>query len=170
MVGGSEEAFEAAEPLLRVLGKSVVRQGGPGAGQHAKMANQVAIAGSMLAMIEMLAYARANGLDPATVLTSVSAGSAASWSLENLAPRVLRGDFASGFFVKHFVKDLRIALEAAEQAGADLPGLELAKRLYERLADAGGADLGTQALWLLYAGSEERAAFGVDRAASTHLR
>jgi len=167
MVGGDERAFAEAEPLLGVLGKSVIRQGGPGAGQHAKMANQVAIAGSMLAMVEMLAYAGSVGLDPATVLRSVAAGSAASWSLENLAPRVLRRDFAPGFYVKHFVKDLRIALEAAEAAGATLPGLDLAKRLYEHLAAAGGEELGTQALWLLYADSGAREENGVRAEAAT---
>lgn len=168
MMGGSEDACSAVDPLMRVLGKSVVRQGGPGAGQHAKMANQVAIAGSMIAMVEMLAYAQATGLDRARVLESVRAGSAGSWSLENLAPRVLSGDFAPGFYVKHFVKDLRIALESAEQADAELPGLGLAKRLYELLADAGGADLGTQALWLLYAEEADREAQGVRADAQAH--
>ncbi len=109
---------------------------------------------------------RATGLDPATVLESVKAGSAASWSLENLAPRILAGNFAPGFYVKHFVKDLRIALAAAEDVGAALPGLVLAKRLYELLEAEGGADLGTQALWLLYASEAERAAAGVTPGAS----
>lgn len=169
MVGGSSEAFERARPLFGVMGRSIVLQGTAGAGQHAKMANQVAIAGSMLALTEMLAYARGVGLDPARVLESVKAGSAASWSLENLAPRVLRGDFAPGFFVKHFVKDLRIALESADAAGIDLPGLDLARRLYERLEAAGGAELGTQALWLLYANEEERVAAGVDAQADARM-
>lgn len=151
MVGGSQAAFEAAEPILSVLGKSVIRQGAAGAGQHTKMANQVAIAGSMLAMVEMLAYAQAAGLDRERVLQSVRAGSAASWSLENLAPRILGDDFAPGFYVKHFIKDLRIALEEAAANGLELPGLSTAKTLYDRLAEQGGEDLGTQALWLLYA-------------------
>jgi 3-hydroxyisobutyrate dehydrogenase len=167
MVGGAEAAFLRAEPLLRVMGANVVLQGGPGAGQHTKMANQVAIAGSMLATIESLAYARATGLDPRRVLESIGAGSAASWSLANLAPRVLDGDFAPGFFVKHFVKDLRIALSSAEEAGIDLPGCALAKRLYELLEAGGGADLGTQALWLLYADEASRARAGVDTSVST---
>lgn len=152
MVGGTAEGFSAAEPYLQVLGKSVILQGGPGAGQHTKMANQIAIAGSMLATVEMLAYARAVGLDPATVLESVRAGSAASWSLENLAPRILREDFQPGFYVKHFLKDLRIALAEAAAAHIELPGLACAEGLYARLCEAGGADLGTQALWLLYTG------------------
>jgi 3-hydroxyisobutyrate dehydrogenase len=166
MVGGGEAAFLRAEPLLRAMGANVVLQGGPGAGQHTKMANQVAIAGSMLATIESLAYARATGLDPRRVLESIGAGSAASWSLANLAPRVLDGDFAPGFFVKHFVKDLRIALASAEEAGMDLPGCALAKRLYELLEASGGANLGTQALWLLYADEAARVRAGVDASAS----
>jgi 3-hydroxyisobutyrate dehydrogenase len=162
MVGAAAEDFETARPLFEVLGRSVVLQGGPGAGQHAKMANQVAIAGSMLATAEMLAYAEAVGLDPERVLASVTAGSAASWSLQNLAPRILKRDFAPGFYVKHFVKDLRIALESADEVGAALPGLATAKRLYELLESAGGADLGTQALWLLYASEADRASAGLD--------
>jgi len=161
MVGGDAAAFSAVEPLFRVMGTNVVLQGGPGAGQHTKLANQVAIAGSMLATVESLAYARAAGLDPRRVLDSISAGSAASWSLQNLGPRILDGDFAPGFFVKHFIKDMRLALESAEELGVELPGLACAKRVYDRLAAEGGEDLGTQALWLLYASAEERAAAGL---------
>jgi 3-hydroxyisobutyrate dehydrogenase len=161
MVGGDAEAFSAVEPLLRVMGKNVVLQGGPGAGQHAKLANQVAIAGSMIATVESLAYARAAGLDPRRVLESITAGSAASWSLQNLAPRILDGDFAPGFFVKHFVKDMRLALESADELGIQLPGLARIKRLYDLLVDQGGGELGTQALWLLYADATERHAAGL---------
>ena len=162
MVGGDEPAFAAVEPLLRVMGANVVLQGGPGAGQHTKMANQVAIAGSMLATVESLAYAEHAGLDPRRVLLSIGAGSAASWSLANLAPRILDGNFAPGFYVKHFVKDMRIALESAAEMGIELPGLSTAKRLYDLLEADGGADLGTQALWLLYADDAARAREGVD--------
>jgi 3-hydroxyisobutyrate dehydrogenase len=161
MVGGDANAFARAEPLLRVLGKNVILQGGPGAGQHTKMANQVAIAGSMLATVESLAYAQAAGLDPRRVLDSIGAGSAASWSLANLAPRILAGDLGPGFYVKHFVKDLKIALASAEEANIDLPGCALAKRLYGLLESSGGADLGTQALWLLYGNAAAREAAGV---------
>jgi len=161
MVGGDEEGFAAVEPVLHVMGRSVIRQGSAGAGQHTKMANQVAIAGSMLATVESLAYARAAGLDPRRVLESITAGSAASWSLQNLAPRILDGNFAPGFYVKHFIKDMRIALESAEQMGIELPGLVCAKGLYDRLAAEGGSELGTQALWLLYASESERAAAGL---------
>ena len=169
MVGGDAATFAAAEPLLRVMGTNVVLQGGPGAGQHTKMANQVAIAGSMLATVESLAYAQGAGLDPRRVLGSIGAGSAASWSLANLAPRILDGNFAPGFYVKHFVKDMRIALDSAERMGVELPGLATAKRLYELLEGSGGADLGTQALWLLYAGDDVREGAGVDRAARARV-
>jgi 3-hydroxyisobutyrate dehydrogenase len=165
MVGGDSGAFARIEDVLRVMGSNVVLQGGPGAGQHTKMANQVAIAGSMLATVESLAYAQAAGLDPARVLESIGAGSAASWSLANLAPRILAGNFAPGFYVKHFVKDMRIAVNEAEAAGIVLPGLATAKRLYELLESDGGADLGTQALWLLYADDAARTRAGVDPAA-----
>ena len=165
MAGGDEGAFAQVEPVLHVMGTNVVLQGGPGAGQHTKMANQVAIAGSMLATVESLAYAQAAGLDPRRVLDSIGAGSAASWSLANLAPRILDGNFGPGFYVKHFVKDMRIAIAEAEKAGIALPGLATAKRLYELLESSGGADLGTQALWLLYADDAARTRAGVGTAA-----
>ena len=167
MVGGDAADFAAAEPILSVMGANVVLQGGPGAGQHTKMANQVAIAGCMLATVESLAYAAAAGLNPRTVLESIGAGSAASWSLVNLAPRILDGNFAPGFFVKHFVKDMRIALDSATEMGLDLPGLATAKRLYELLESSGGQNLGTQALWLLYADDAAREAAGVSSTATT---
>jgi 3-hydroxyisobutyrate dehydrogenase len=150
MVGGDAEAYERALPIFEVMGKTVTHMGGAGTGQHTKMANQIAIAGTMLSVVESLAYAQAAGLDPGRVHGAISAGSAGSWSMSNYGPRILSGDLAPGFYVKHFIKDLRIALVEAEAAGVDLPGLALAKRLYERLAEEGGADLGTQALWQLY--------------------
>lgn len=150
MVGGSAAGLERARPLFEVMGKTVTHMGGPGTGQHTKMANQIAIAGTMLSVVEALAYARSTGLDPERVLGAIAAGSAGSWSMSNYGPRILAGDLAPGFYVKHFIKDLRIALTEAETAGIDLPGLSLAKRLYERLADEGGSELGTQALWRLY--------------------
>ncbi|MCE5191328.1 MAG: NAD(P)-dependent oxidoreductase [Actinomycetia bacterium] len=152
MVGGDEAAFDQVLPIFQVLGKTVTHMGGAGFGQHTKMANQIAIAGTMLSVVESLAYAKATGLDPQRVLGAISAGSAGSWSMSNYGPRILAGDMAPGFYVKHFIKDLRIALTEAQTAGLDLPGLDLAKRLYERLAEQGGEDLGTQALWKLYGG------------------
>jgi len=170
MVGGDAKAFSRVESVLSIMGSNVILQGDAGAGQHTKMANQVAIAGSMLATVESLAYARHAGLDPRRVLESIGSGAAASWSLANLAPRILDGDFAPGFYVKHFIKDMRIAIESADAMGLPLPGLATAKRLYERLAAHGGNDLGTQALWLLYADDAARRRAGVDsdvRASST---
>ena len=150
MIGGDPGAFDAARPLLERLGMNLVHQGGPGSGQHCKMCNQIAIAAGMIGVCEALAYARAAGLDPATVLRSIEGGAAGSWSLSRLAPRMLAGDYAPGFYVKHFIKDMGIALESAAALGLELPGLALARRLYDELARAGGADQGTQALWRVY--------------------
>ncbi len=139
MVGGADEDVERVRPLLDVVGATVVHQGPPGAGQHTKAVNQIAIASNMIGVSEALLYAQAAGLDPETVLESISSGAAGSWSLANLAPRMIAGDFAPGFYVEHFVKDLGIALHEAEGAELDLPGLTLAAELYRRfLADGGG--------------------------------
>jgi 3-hydroxyisobutyrate dehydrogenase len=146
MCGGTEPAFAAARPLLERLGKTIVLQGGAGAGQHTKMVNQLLIAGTMLGLAEALAYARRSGLDPAKVLESVGGGAAASWSLANLAPRVLKGDFAPGFFIEHFLKDLRIALDEARSMGLELPTAAAAERTYAALAEAGHGRSGTQAI------------------------
>jgi 3-hydroxyisobutyrate dehydrogenase len=146
MVGGSQVDFARAKPIFEIMGKSVVLQGEAGAGQLCKLTNQIAIASSMLAMCEALTFAQAAGLHPETVLSSISGGAAGSWSLTNLAPRVLKGDYAPGFYVRHFVKDLGLALAAARELKLNLPGLELAARLYDQVVAAGDADLGTQAL------------------------
>lgn len=151
MCGGEEAAFDRAKPLLELMGKSVTRHGGPGAGQHCKMANQIAVAVGMVAWIEALAYARKAGLDPAAVQATIAGGAAGSWALTNLAPRALADNFAPGFYVKHMLKDLRIALESAAELKLDLPGLTLAKKLYDEVAAHGWEDCGTQALYRLYA-------------------
>lgn len=150
MAGGDETAFQDMLPLFKVLGKNVVLQGAAGSGQHTKMCNQIVIAANMMGVCEAMAYAGKAGLDPAVVLNSIESGAAGSWSLSNLAPRMLAGDFAPGFYVKHFIKDMKIAVEAAEEMGLDAPALKLALALYERLAAAGEADSGTQALYKLY--------------------
>ncbi len=150
MAGGDAEAFAAAEGLLRVMGPNVVLQGGAGAGQHTKICNQLAIASGLIGVCESMSYAEAAGLDPRRVLDSIGAGGAASWSLANYAPRMLAGDFAPGFYVKHFIKDLRIAREEAGALGLDLPGLDLALELFEELASRGMEDRGVHALYLLY--------------------
>ena len=146
MCGGTEAAFQAARPVLDLLGKTVVLQGPAGAGQHTKMVNQLLIAGTMLGMAEALSYAKKAGLNPETVLQSVGGGAAASWSLTNLAPRILKSDFAPGFFIEHFLKDLRIALDEARALGLDLPCATAAERTYRALAEAGYARAGTQAI------------------------
>ncbi|MEA5074901.1 MAG: NAD(P)-dependent oxidoreductase [Coriobacteriia bacterium] len=150
MAGGERAGFERALPLFEVMGKTYSHMGGPGAGQHTKMANQIGIAGTMLGLIEALQYAKAAGLDLEKTHAALSGGGANSWSWGAYGPRILAGDFGPGFFVKHFVKDLRIAIEEAHTLGLALPGLELAERLYSRLMEADGAEFGTQALWLLY--------------------
>jgi len=150
MVGGEKEAFAAILPLFELMGKNIVYQGKAGSGQHTKMCNQIAIAAGMMGVCEALAYARKAGLDEQTVLQSIESGAAGSWSLSNLAPRIIKGDFAPGFFVKHFIKDMTIAIESADAMGLDVPGLKLARQLYQKLAAEGGEDNGTQALYKLY--------------------
>ncbi|MCK7605735.1 NAD(P)-dependent oxidoreductase [Geobacillus stearothermophilus] len=150
MVGGDEDVFLACKPILERLGTNIVRQGGAGAGQHTKMCNQIAIATNMIGVCEAMAYAKRAGLDPFKVLESIAKGAAGSWSLSNLAPRMLSGDFAPGFYIKHFIKDMKIALEEAERMNLPLPGLALAKQLYEELAQAGEENSGTQALYKRY--------------------
>jgi 3-hydroxyisobutyrate dehydrogenase len=146
MVGGAAADYEKARPLFEAMGKTISLQGGPGTGQLCKLANQIAIASGMVAMAEALAFARANGLDLEAVLKALSGGGASSWALLNLAPRVLKGDFAPGFYVKHFVKDIGLSLEVCREQKLSLPGLELAAKLYADVVAAGDGDCGTQAL------------------------
>jgi 3-hydroxyisobutyrate dehydrogenase len=146
MVGGDEDAVHRVWPLFEVMGKTIVRQGGPGSGQHTKMVNQILIATGMIGVCEALLYGYKAGLDLETVLQSVSGGAAGSWSLTNYGPRILAGDFQPGFFVEHFVKDMGIALSEARRMRLSLPGLALAEQLYVALVAQGGARSGTQAL------------------------
>jgi 3-hydroxyisobutyrate dehydrogenase len=150
MVGGSQEAFDVAQPVLRLMGPTVVLQGGPGSGQHTKMCNQIVIASTMLGVCEGLAYAQRSGLDPQLVLSSISGGAAGSFLLTHMAPRMLKGDFSAGFFTEHFIKDMGIALHEAQRMRLDLPGLALAKRLYDGLAAQGHGRDGTQVLFQQY--------------------
>ncbi|MDY3868264.1 MAG: NAD(P)-dependent oxidoreductase [Pyramidobacter sp.] len=150
MVGGSQEAFDAALPLFQAMGKQIKLQGKCGSGQYTKMANQIAIASNMMGVCEALIYAKRAGLDPRQVLSSISGGAAGSFSLSNLAPRMLDGNFAPGFYVKHFIKDMKIALESAREMNLELPGLETAYQLYQKLAAEGCENDGTQALYKLY--------------------
>lgn len=150
MAGGSPVAFERALPILQVMGKTVQRLGEAGAGQYCKMANQAAVAVGMLAWCEAMAYAKAQGLDPAEVQQVISGGAAGSWAMSNLAPRALAGDFAPGFYVKHIIKDILIALKSARDCGLELPGLGKALALFERAAAMGWQECGTQVLYRLY--------------------
>ncbi|MEK3882236.1 NAD(P)-dependent oxidoreductase [Paenibacillus sp. PL2-23] len=150
MAGGDEHAFEAVYPILERMGGQILLQGGAGAGQHTKMANQIAIASNMVGVCEALIYAKHAGLRLDGVLQSISTGAAGSWSLSQLAPRMIAGNFEPGFYIKHFIKDMGIALQSADEMGIELPGLALARELYQRVADAGFADKGTQALYLAW--------------------
>jgi 3-hydroxyisobutyrate dehydrogenase len=153
MAGGERAAFERALPIFQVMGKTINLMGPAGAGQHTKMCNQIAIASGMLGVCEALAYAAGAGLDQTEMINTISTGAAASWSLSNYGPRIIKGDFTPGFYVKHFIKDMEIALQSAREMGLEAPGLALALSRYQELAASGGADLGTQALYQLYRGT-----------------
>lgn len=147
MVGGNKKDLEKITPLIKQFTNQIHYFGPAGSGQHAKMANQIMIAGTMTGMSEMLAYAKAAGLDLPEVINTVSSGAGENWSLSNYGPRILKDDYTPGFFAKHFLKDLRIALEEAEKMNLNLPATRDAKRLYEILVDEKGLGSdGTQAL------------------------
>jgi len=151
MAGGDREAFDACLPLFDALGKAAW-QGGAGAGQHTKMANQIVGAANLAGVCEAVAYAAKNGLDLERMLGAVSRGSAGSWQLEHNGPKIIRGDEAPGFFIRHFVKDLNILLEQAKSSGVELEITEAVARRYRKLAQEGFGDLGMQALYRSYAG------------------
>ena len=146
MVGGPEAAFQSAQPLFEHLGKTIVHHGDPGAGQWAKLVNQILVAGGMLGLAEAMAFCEQSGLNHERVLQSVSAGAAGSWAVDHLAPRVARGDFDPGFFVAHLKKDLGLVLEAGADLGLPLPAMQLAFKAYQALSENGMGTLGTQAL------------------------
>jgi 3-hydroxyisobutyrate dehydrogenase len=152
MVGGADAPVGDVRPVLERLGRRIVHQGGPGAGQHTKLVNQILIASNMVGVCEGLIYAERAGLDPLRVIESVGAGAAGSWSINELGPRIVSGNFDPGFFVDHFVKDLRIALDEAARLGVAAPGLALAHQLYEAARSRGLGRRGTQALALVIAG------------------
>ena len=150
MVGGSESAFEAVTPILKLMGTNIRRQGGPGAGQRAKLANQIIIAGTMLGVAEGLAYAQRAELDLHKVLASIGTGAAGSFLLNNLGPKMINRDFAPGFFVEHFLKDMKIADDEASALGLNLKGLQTAAKQYADLVTQGGGSDGHQALLKVY--------------------
>jgi len=145
MCGSDEETYDFMLPLLKLMG-TARRLGPPGSGQHCKMANQITIASSMIGMVEGMLYAHSAGLDVPQYIEAIRGGGAGSKSIELYSSRILSGDFAPGFYVKHFVKDLGIALRESEAMGLSLPGLALAKQLYVSLKAHGEYDDGTQAL------------------------
>ena len=152
MVGGDEADFEACLPLFEAMGKQIVYEGPAGAGQHTKMANQIAIAGTIAGVSEALTYAERAGLDTQKMLDSISKGAAGSWQMENLMPKMMREDYAPGFFLKHFIKDMKIA---QGQGFGSLPVLERVCTMYGDLEAEGLGDLGTQALIRYYRGNNE---------------
>lgn len=150
MVGGEKEAFYAVKPILELMGTNITLQGPAGSGQHTKMANQIIIASTMMGIAEGMSYAKKAGLDQENVLKAIETGAASSFALSKLAPRMIKGDFAPGFYVKHFIKDMNIAIQSAEAMDLKTPGLIQAKNLYDQLASSGEEDSGTQALYKLY--------------------
>jgi 3-hydroxyisobutyrate dehydrogenase and related beta-hydroxyacid dehydrogenases len=150
MIGGEKEDADALAPVFKAMGQKIVYQGKAGSGQHTKMANQIAIASNMIGVAEALAYAQHAGLDTDRVMESIATGAAGSWSLSNLGPRMLKGDFEPGFYIKHLIKDERIALESAKAMGLETPGLALSKKIYDELAEAGEENSGTQAIYKKY--------------------
>ena len=151
MIGGDKQTVEALMPCWQVMGKTIIHQGGPGAGQHTKMTNQILIATNMIGVCEALLYAYRAGLDLNVVMQSVAPGAAGSWSLSNLGPRIIAGNFAPGFMVEHFIKDMGIALAESKRMGISMPGLALAHQLYVALSAQGHGRDGTHALELALA-------------------
>jgi 3-hydroxyisobutyrate dehydrogenase len=150
MVGGDQDVFNHVLPVLQKLGTSIILQGGPGMGQHTKMCNQIVIASTIMGVAEGLSYAKKVGLDPAQVLQSIGGGAASGFQLNVLGAKMIVGDYAPGFYVEHFIKDLKIALTEAEQMNLALPGLTLAKSLFEKMAAKGLQRNGTQGIFQIY--------------------
>jgi 3-hydroxyisobutyrate dehydrogenase len=151
MVGGDQSVFDQVSPFFKKMGETISLMGGPGAGQHTKVANQINIAGTMIGTVESLLYARKAGLGLDAMIDIVGKGAAASWSLNNLGRRVAKGDFAPGFYIKHFVKDMGIALQEARHMKLSLPGLALVNQLYISAQAVGLENLGTQGLYRVLA-------------------
>eukprot|EP01125_Pyxidicula_operculata_P015797 TRINITY_DN5386_c0_g1_i1.p1 TRINITY_DN5386_c0_g1~~TRINITY_DN5386_c0_g1_i1.p1 ORF type:complete len:322 (+),score=48.97 TRINITY_DN5386_c0_g1_i1:30-995(+) len=151
MVGAEQEPFQSVKPILEKLGKNIQHMGGPGAGQNTKMVNQILISTTMIGLVEALLYAHKSGLDLSQAIKAVETGAAGSWSLSNYGPRIVKGDLNPGFFVEHFIKDMDIVLEEAKEMNLQLPGLELARKLYVELKNMGHGKKGTHALILAVA-------------------
>jgi 3-hydroxyisobutyrate dehydrogenase len=150
MVGGEEEAFRQTKPLLEVMGENISWFGPAGSGQRVKMSNQILIATTMIGTVESILYAVRSGLEPNAVIDLIGSGAAGCWSINNLGRRIVKADYDPGFFIKHFVKDMTIALQDAERLGLKLPGLALAKKFYDQAVESGQENEGTQALYKVF--------------------
>jgi 3-hydroxyisobutyrate dehydrogenase len=148
MMGGKKEVVDSVLPMFEVFGKNMIYEGGAGAGQHTKMCNQITIAGTLIGVCEGLIYGVKAGLDLNAMLACITKGAAGCWSLDVLAPKIVKGDFSPGFSIDNFVKDLTIALEEAEAMKLSLPGLALVKQLYLSVQAMGKGSSGNQALYL----------------------
>ena len=146
MVGGDRDAFDKMHDVFAAMGTNIRYQGGAGCGQHTKMANQIAISGCVAAVCEAIAYAKRCGLNPQDMFDAISTGAAGSWQLTNNGQKIINGDYAPGFYVKHFIKDMNIALDEAQARDLDLTVLHMVRDKYDELAAQGCADEGTQAL------------------------
>ena len=146
MVGGDREAFDRCQDIFEALGSSITYEGGAGKGQHTKMANQIALSGIVASVAEAIAYARRTGLDVDTMLASISKGAAGSWQMDHNAPKMVSGDMAPGFYIRHFIKDMSIAANEAEDVGLTLPVLDRVLAMYKELEGCGEGSLGTQAI------------------------
>jgi len=151
MIGGDKESFEKILPLYEVMGKNIAYMGKAGAGQHTKMSNQILIAGTMIGVVESLLYAYKAGNDLQEVIDVIGSGAAGCWSINNLGPRIVKGNFDPGFFIKHFVKDMGIALHEADLMNLSLPGLALVYQFYKAAMAVGLEDLGTHGLYKVFA-------------------
>jgi len=149
-LGGDEAICTKLMPYFEIMGNHITYLGGAGSGQHGKMANQVAISGAAIGMVESLTYAKAAGIDLNKIQAAISTGSGGSWQMTNMAPRAISGNFDPGFFIKHYIKDMLIAVAEAKANGISLPGLELVLTQYEKLQAQGLDELGTQGLYKLY--------------------
>jgi len=148
MVGGDKEAFDRLIPFFSILGKSYILEGGAATGSHTKMANQITIAGTMGGVCEALLYAEKNNLDLDTMINTIKSGAAGCWTLDNLAPRIIKDNYDPGFYIDHFVKDMKIAIDECKKLNINLPTLNLIEQLYEKLQQENKGKLGTQALIL----------------------
>ncbi len=150
MVGGDRTAYDRVLPLFNIMGENIAYLGEAGAGQHTKMSNQILIASTMIGVVESLLYAYQAGLSLDEVIDVIGKGAASSWSINNLGRRIVNGDFDPGFFIKHFIKDMGIALDEAKRMNLSLPGLALAHQFYVSATAMGYEDLGTQGLYKVF--------------------